>query len=483
MAHQAIPPLDGFSFVACDDPQHEASERGQIGVDETTFSLVGNRSFAKASRTSLADLALDLVLNEIVQQARLTTTATGAAIRLVRGGDVVCRAAAGATATEIAAYLKLRGGIAGACLQTGRVQRCDDTEADSRLDATSCRRLGLRAILMVPIRNGDQEMLGVIEIFSARARTFSDRDVLTLQALARRVVANIDLLARMLPAAADPVVTPSTENRLRPEFCGADSSPGLVLQTGTYARNRMSVLWLVLVASALLVGWMLGRAGREKADVPVEMKPEVSHAERPAVKSSAIALNVAATVTEKAIAIAPVSGPSTIGSKVAAVLPNAIPAKISKVRGPGKATLKESLVVYESGKTVPERQPRSNESSPAAVGGASVPAASIHDTSTSSDVSGHPLWLPEEIADANLFSRVDSQYPKSAIEQHIQGRVVLDVDVSRRGVVLGVHPVSGQALLTTAAVDALQQWRFRPYYVKGKPMNFETHIALNFALP
>jgi len=136
MAHQAIPQVDGFGLVARDDSQPEEKGRVQISADETAFALLGNSSSAKASGRSLSDLALDLVL-EIVQQARLATTATGATIRLVREGEVVCRAAAGATAAEIAAYLKLRSAIVGACFQTGHVQSCEDTEADSRLDATS----------------------------------------------------------------------------------------------------------------------------------------------------------------------------------------------------------------------------------------------------------------------------------------------------------------------------------------------------------
>jgi protein TonB len=93
------------------------------------------------------------------------------------------------------------------------------------------------------------------------------------------------------------------------------------------------------------------------------------------------------------------------------------------------------------------------------------------------------VWLPEEIANANVLSRVDPQYPKSAIDQHIQGQVVLDVEVGQTGVVRGVRAISGQTLLVAAATDALQRWRFRPYFVNGKPMNFETHVSVNFALP
>jgi len=493
MAHQAIPQVDGFGLVARDDSQPEEKGRVQISADETAFALLGNTSSAQASGRSLSDLALDLVLNEIVQQARLATTATGATIRLVREGEVVCRAAAGATAAEIAAYLKLRSAIVGACFQTGHVQRCEDTEADSRLDATSCRRLGLRSILLAPIKDVSQKTLGMIEVFSARARAFSDRDVLTLQALSRRVQANLDLAARIMPpAAADPVAALSRENCLQPEVCVADSSAGLVTRTGTYsARNGIFLLLVAVAASALLVGWTVGRTGRGSAGVRVDMRADGSRAERLAVNSSAIAPNVAtsAPVSESVTAIASGAGPSKTGSRAGAAPTNVLQARTSKVNSLGKATPNDSLVVYENRKSAfqQEQSLRSSESTRADSTGAPVPGAPIAlapiPEGSTTDVTGHMVWLPEEIANANVLSRVDPQYPKNAIDQHIQGQVVLDVEVGQTGVVRGVRAISGQTLLVAAATDALQRWRFRPYFVNGKAMNFETHVSVNFALP
>jgi putative methionine-R-sulfoxide reductase with GAF domain len=200
MSNSAIEPLDASSLAGRDVPQGEDAGH--------SFSLLDSTPLGTAARRPVADLALDLALNEIVQQARLATTATGATIRLLVDGKLVCRAAAGTTAAEISAYLKLRAGIVEVCVATGRTQHCDDAETDPRLDSASCRRLGLRSFLVVPVRRLDQDTLGVIEIFSAQARTFSDRDVLALQALSRRVCANIDLVAKIMP-------TPTASGYLR----------------------------------------------------------------------------------------------------------------------------------------------------------------------------------------------------------------------------------------------------------------------------
>src|SRR3989440_11666824 len=117
--------------------------------------------------THSADLALDLLLNEIVEQARLATTATGAAIALVRGDEMVCRATTGANVPGLGDRLSTRTGLSVACAQSRRVQRCADIEIDPRGDAASFRGLDVRSILAVPGLNGE-EVTGIFQIYSPR---------------------------------------------------------------------------------------------------------------------------------------------------------------------------------------------------------------------------------------------------------------------------------------------------------------------------
>ncbi len=132
------------------------------------------------------DLALDLVLNQIVEQACLATGATGAAIALTRGGEMVCRATTGRTAPDLGVRLD-NAGFSAECLRIGTLQRCDDTETDPRVDAGACRLLGVRSILVVPLWYWG-EFMGIFEIFSPRPNAFGERDEQTLQALAYRIV-------------------------------------------------------------------------------------------------------------------------------------------------------------------------------------------------------------------------------------------------------------------------------------------------------
>src|SRR5580658_1968864 len=151
-----------------------------------------------------AELALEIVLNEIVEQACLATGATGAAVVLERDGEMVCRASSGPTAPELGARLDVASGLSGECIRTGQTQRCDDAQTDPRADATASQRLGVRSALVLPLidahrtdatRIDGNRVVGLFEVFSPRAWAFGDRDERTLEALSVRVLRNLERAA------------------------------------------------------------------------------------------------------------------------------------------------------------------------------------------------------------------------------------------------------------------------------------------------
>src|SRR2546429_6865319 len=141
-------------------------EGAALNLAELTATLASH-----GGGTHSADLALDLLLNEIVEQARLATLATGAAIALVREDELVCRATTGASAPGLGERLSTRSGLSGACVQSRRVQRCDDIEIDPRVDAASFRGLEVRSILAGPVLDGG-EGAGGIQRYFPRAHAF-----------------------------------------------------------------------------------------------------------------------------------------------------------------------------------------------------------------------------------------------------------------------------------------------------------------------
>lgn len=341
MAHRAASRPDPFDPSGSTDAIPENGRRdGDAGSSD-----LGNALFAHGAGTSAADLALDLVLNEIAQQARLTTNATGAAIALVRGSAIVGRATSGATASEVAALLNTRSGLAGVCLRTGKVQRCADAETNPQVDGVACRRLGARSIVVVPVQDKNGAPLGVIEIFAPRPDGFGDRDVLMLEAFSRRIVANIELSRQVMtlapaaplppaPLVAAPRVDPPRPKLRVPQlefhvpqvkvqvpqfqfhlpqikfhvrqtefhlpqvrfhlpqlrlhvFRVPFPVPRLGFGSGggggkAWTRDGMVALTALVITLALLVGWMLGwRAGRGRTAVTSKVTSAM-HAAAPA---------------------------------------------------------------------------------------------------------------------------------------------------------------------------------------------------------
>ena len=133
---------------------------------------------------------LDVALHLIAERCCTFTRANGSAIALAENGEMVCRACAG-DAPPVGVTLELGSGFSGYCIRTGYLQRCDDTETDHRVDRESCRLLGIRSIIAVPIRQGNF-VIGLLEVFSSTAHAFNERDCTILQRLAEVVLTAVD---------------------------------------------------------------------------------------------------------------------------------------------------------------------------------------------------------------------------------------------------------------------------------------------------
>jgi len=82
----------------------------------------------------------------------------------------------------------------------------------------------------------------------------------------------------------------------------------------------------------------------------------------------------------------------------------------------------------------------------------------------------------------NLIYRVEPRYPALARSVRVQGVVVLRAIISRGGTIENLQVLNGHPLLTGAAVDAVRQWRYRPYILNGEPVEVETEVTVNFIL-
>ena len=84
--------------------------------------------------------------------------------------------------------------------------------------------------------------------------------------------------------------------------------------------------------------------------------------------------------------------------------------------------------------------------------------------------------------EGNLVRKVQPEYPAVAKSARIQGAVVLRAIISKDGRIVNLHVLSGHPMLVKFAIDAVSQWRYRPYYLNGDPVEVETQVTVNFVL-
>jgi len=144
-------------------------------------------------------IELEPAISVIAERAQTLTGASGAAIALRHGGEIVCRARAGRTAPDLGMRLQTDSGISADCVRTGEVVLCHDAERNPKVDLAACRRLGARSILAAPLRHF-RRTLGVFEVLSSAPHAFDAQDVATMQILSSMMVAAISRLSNLQTA-------------------------------------------------------------------------------------------------------------------------------------------------------------------------------------------------------------------------------------------------------------------------------------------
>jgi putative methionine-R-sulfoxide reductase with GAF domain len=156
------------------------------------------------------ELDLEPGISIIAEKAQSLTGATGAAIALRKGDEIICRARTGRTAPDLGVRLQTDRGLSAECVRTGEVLLCNDAESNPRVDMASCRRLGVRSILVAPLRHF-RRTLGVFEVLSSTAHAFDNNDVATMQFLSGMMVAAISRLSSLQPNAGSQLPSASSQ--------------------------------------------------------------------------------------------------------------------------------------------------------------------------------------------------------------------------------------------------------------------------------
>ena len=184
----------------------------------SSFSDTLNAASAVQREAESLGTDLEAVLSLLALRSHSLLRASGAAIALAENdpndknknndaGVMTCRASAGESAPPVGARLQVGSGFSGECVRTGRTLRCDDAETDDLVDRESCRALGIRSILAVPV-GPPQKVIGLIEVFSDRPNAFGENDSATLQRFAETILAAVNRAGRSQNSSAPPPDSP-----------------------------------------------------------------------------------------------------------------------------------------------------------------------------------------------------------------------------------------------------------------------------------
>ncbi len=158
-----------------------------------------DQSRKQSNRSGVLDeTELDSALQLLVERAQYITGATGTALALPLGEEMVCRASTGSCAPAVGARLQVCSGLTGESISRRQLLRCDNAETDPRVNLEACRALGIASIVVLPLLRRSGEVRGVFELFSDHPYAFEERDLVALERMADLTLTALDLAEQNL---------------------------------------------------------------------------------------------------------------------------------------------------------------------------------------------------------------------------------------------------------------------------------------------
>ena len=477
-----LPPASGVDVPSRDSPPIalQIKQAGASGVAEPNALVdVLRQAVAAGTRST------DSILRAATDAARVLTGAHGTALALRNNGVIVCRARSGKIAPELGAPLNLDSGISGECLRAATILVCNDAAADPRVDPEVCITLGVRSIVVVPLR-GAVGVVGILEAFSTRADAFGREQIDSLRALAEvaeKAYGRESRPERQRPAPA-PVTPPASQPSPFDPSASAEE-PRVSKFSDEYAPDRRFWIPGVVAIALLMVAMVVWLSWRDPVSEIAASQPArtVSTPEEhslPAPRASPLKPDPG------------IAGRQSARSKATDVLQNA--AQIEPATGgPHQADPAPSPTTELSLPNQSEKDPALSRTAPESAS-EPPPLVSVEASSAAPEALAHlgsaPALRPQlgaaisqGVIEASLIRRVDPTYPQTARIERLAGSVILDATIGEDGSIHEVKVISGPPLLADAATEAVKKWRYRPSLLDGRPVAVQERITIVFKLP
>ena len=271
-------------------------------------------------------------------------------------------------------------------------------------------------------------------------------------------------------------------------------------ESGGSSKILLALVAILVMAVAGYFGWTEthGKAGKSAAGVkqvtiPTVPQPSAAQdAATPQIKDQTGNVPAESQAGHKAGTTATKS--ATPGSKPSAAIAsgNKPDAKAASAESDVTVTNIEPMVVTNDVKrhspAVSQAQPDVPVPNALNIAGGSGADKEISNIMTSTPVSV-PKPVPQSIkvsqgvSQGLLIKKVQPSYPAQALAMRMQGAVQLQATINKDGSVSNLKVLSGEAILSRAAMDAVRQWKYKPYFLNGEPVEIQTQIVVNFKLP
>jgi periplasmic protein TonB len=264
------------------------------------------------------------------------------------------------------------------------------------------------------------------------------------------------------------------------------------------AKKKLLVVALALLAAMGYFGWTRMQTSQPPVEThalpsanvpqPVEAPPAppspVAESPAPAPVDLQAEPNAPPAQKTEDLSLPPSSKPSA--GKTSTVM-TASPAPIKAAAG---EKTQEPLIVKSD-----SRKPKSSGTPPVeAVEPPPVMAASSPDEKALSGIAIAPatvaakpaqltVKISQGISQGLLVKKVQPAYPASAKQLHLEGTVEVLATITKDGNVSSVKLLKGDSILGRAAIDAVRQWKYKPYYLNNDPVEAQTQVTVNFKLP
>ena len=282
---------------------------------------------------------------------------------------------------------------------------------------------------------------------------------------------------------------------------------------GSGGRKKILIAVAAILVLALLAYFAFGKFGKSSAPTPSAQPvtvPQNSGQSTPAVlpmsapaespstngtgraSSSSQAPSSKTQSTSAAITIDKFAGGTSGGtssasaSRIAAGASN--PADAGATRTEAAPMVVKSTSVAKSVSAAPKAQPPADDAAPALpapVGGASASESNLNGLMSSASptipkAAFETLKVSQGVSQGLLIKRVQPKYPMAALAVHAGGAVQIEATINKEGSVVNPKVLKGDPILARAALDAVRQWRYKPYYLDGEPVEIQTEITINF---